>query len=489
MIRCCFFIFGLFISFPSWSLDIYGVYLGDCKRELGTIVDVRDQSFDLLNLDGKIITLPRYKAIYLVTYPLDVLPIKSFTATDDTKVYKVGSLDNKEIKPLLDGWAINFTKDQISFLTLSGKEVLVDKTDIWKIRKPLIERREGLFQNKSRSLKFVDPYPFSHCKRDKARLRVIPQKLYSDAVDVKREFDRLQAGHKQIAKFMRRQVFYPKPQIYENSAILGMWLMAGARYGASESRPNNFSPFLTNEMSLGAYAYQHVIRTGSGPLLDGSHDEIQTHFYYRMKAEYIHLSIMVDPNTLLVGSQYEWSREDIDKVDFRSNESTMLELGFDYGRWSIEFSPLMDLQTGALFDGNFVSSSIPLIRAGLRYSGVDFSVNFMAGSGDETDFENGASFNQDMTFFRANYQRKFGRKHKAYASVIYKNVEGNVTSASFDFTSLSVSGIYEYRYKKRYFFGGLLGIESTQMEVTGSSVNSEQSDTHLKIGINSGLRF
>jgi len=497
-----------------YGLDLYGVYTGSCLRDVGTILDVRDQAFDILTLDGSVKTLARYQANYLAIYPIDVLPISKFDLSKGSVVFKIYSLTGDKIKPLLEGWPVNYTQDQISFLTLSGREVLVDKTDIWKIETKKVTKsmqKGKLVKNK---VSFMDPYPFIHCKNGASKNVIIPQKLFSDAVDVKREFDRLQKGHKELIKFKRRQIFYPKPEVYKNSTMLGLWLMSGARYGASKSRPNNFSPFLHNELSLGAYSYQHLITTGSGPILDGTHAETQTHFYYRMKAEYIHLSLMLDPNLLLVGDQYDWNGEDLAATDFRVNESFFMELGFDIGKFSFEFSPTLSVHSSYKVDGQFYElPNLSVLRAGLRYTGIKSEWNFMAGSGSEELFDtvfsdNSSEFQnvdtrQDFNIFRFNYQRKLNEKQKLVLSYINKSSKGSVMTRSFDsigderstesssynYRSNSLSGVFRTRYKRRVFFSALLSVEDVSVRGDVDSALAEDSATYFKFGLNASLKF
>ena len=483
----------------SQALDIYGIYLGNCKRELGTIIDVRDQSFDILTVEGDMKSLSRYQAIYLVAYPIDLLPISNLSMKAGVEVYSIESRSGSTTKPLLEGWAINFTEDQVSFLTTNRDEVLVDKTDIWDIRK---DRKPINFKSSNRKPKeisFLDPYPFASCKRDKKKKTIIPQKLYSDAVDVKREFDRLQLGHKELDKFIRRKIFYPRPEIYENSSVLGLWLMSGARYGAADSRSNNFSPFLRNELSSGAYSYQHLITTGSGPLLDGTHLETQMHFYYRMKAEYIHLSFMMDPNLFLVGGQYSWKSTDMDSIDFRGNESSFVEFGFDYGKISVELSPGMEFHTGVKFGNQFVQSQLNLSRFGLRYTGLDYTVNFIYGSGDIAadhtipeyiiEHDDISTYVIKFRMMRINVQRKIRSKHEMTFSVVNKSSDGSVQLNPYKFNSWSLSGIYKHQYKRRFYFSGLLGLESFRMEATEGTKKYSTNPVHLTFGANASLKF
>ena len=483
------------LGFPSISgaLDIYGVYLGNCKRTLGTIIDVRDHSFDILTIKGKIQSFPRYQVIYMASYPIDFLPTLNLSTKKGIRIYDIKSRVGDRIKPLLKGWAINFTEDQVSFLTTHRTEVLVEKTDIWDIKKETKPVKFKSSDKRSAQLSFLDPYPFNHCKRKIKENKIIPQKLYSDTVDVKREFDRLQSGHKELATFIRKKVFYPRPEVYKNVSILGLWLTSGARYGASKSRSNNFSPFLRNEMSLGAYSYQHLITTGSGPVPDGTHLETQMHFYYRMKAEYVHLSFMGDPNLLLVGKQYQWKKEALDSVDFRGNETSFIEGGFDYGRFSFEISPTMAYSTAVRFGDQFESQIIDLIRFGLRYSGLNHTINFIYG----TDIPKKHSFDQKFNIVRMNFNKKIRSKHEITFSAINKSSEGSIkylqddkfSTHTFEFNSWSVAGIYKHQYRRRFYFGGLLGVESFSLKATEGEKQHKVEPVQVSFGANVSLKF
>ena len=499
-------IFGFtLLPMSSHALDIYSVYLGNCKREIGTIIEVRDQNFDLLTTGGKIKTFPRYQAVYLATYPIDFLPISKLSINKGIEVYHIESLSGNTIKPLLKGWAINFTQDQVSFLTINRDEVLVDKSNIWNIKK---EKKHIKFKSSGKKLKeisFLDPYPFASCKRKKENNVIFPQKLYSNATDVRTEFNRLQFGHEELAKFIRRKAFYPRPEIYKNKSILGIWLMPESRYGGSGSRSNNFSPFLRNELSLGAYSYQHLITTGSGPILDGTHAETQMHFYYRMKAEYIHFSFMTDPNIFLVGhGQYAWSKEDLDDLDFRINENTFLEFGLDYGAWSLEVSPSIDTYMGVRFGEAFSDRQIPVKRFGLRYTGLNYMVNFIYGQSfkfDEEDLEGGRHENEnDFSFVRLNFQKKIRSQHELILSVINKNASGQFVSHDYtaylpySFGSWSFSGLYRYEYRRRFYFSTILGLEIYNMEVKGAGEREGEvlrsvNPSHMIFGINAAIKF
>ncbi len=477
---------NIFYFSQAWALDLYGVYYGNCNRVVGSIIDVRDQSFDILTINGKIRTFPRYQAIYLSTYPIDYMPVAKTSTRIKSQYYDIQSRYGKTIRPLLKGWAINFTDDQVSFLTTSRDEVLVEKTNLWKIKKV---KTPVVFKSKvsaTKSLSFMEPYPFTHCRKTTAskNQEIIPQKLFADAVDIKREFDRLQAGHKELSKFIRRQKFYPRPEIYENISLLGMWLSTGSRYGGSDSRSNNFSPFLRNELSTGAYGYQHLITTGAGPIADGTHAEPQTHFYYRMKAEYTHVSLMADPNILLVGGQYEWRPEDLNATDYRLNETSFIEFGFDYGKFSLELSPVTSMNIGVKYGSEFQqSSSLNIFRFGLRYTGLDFVANFLIGSGsqDESNFKN------EVGFFRANFKHQIDNKQEYTLSLISKTAEGSINITDFDFNSLTFAGIYTRTYKSRFYFSGLLSLESYTLN--SSEPNADISKVSFTLGTNASLKF
>lgn len=261
--------------------------------------------------------------------------------------------------------------------------------------------------------------------------------------------------------------------------------MTGARYGASSSRPNNFSSFLRNELSSGAYGYQHLITTGSGPIMDGTHTDTQTHFYYRMKAEYVHISLMGDPNMLLVGNQYDWKANELDPIDFRMNETSFIELGFDYKNLSFEFSPVMSLSTGLRLENEFVQSrAANLIRFGLRYTGIDYSINFLYGTGDDSISED-YDYTNKISTFRLNFQKKIQDKNDLAVSLINKTASGQIDAISYDFDSWTIAGIYTHQYKERFYFSGLLGIEALSMN-SGLGKNDE---TNFSVGVNAAIQF
>ena len=68
------------------------------------------------------------------------------------------------------------------------------------------------------------------------------------------------------------------------------------------------------------------------------HEETQTQVYYKFKADYFHMGVMLDPNMFLVPwGKYEWKREDLRKLDDRVNPNFALELGLDYSNFTIQW--------------------------------------------------------------------------------------------------------------------------------------------------------
>lgn len=454
------FLFALAWSGKASAIQIHALYTASCQREVGVILNVRPRELSLLTIDGKIINVQRYEVIYLATYSLDKAPIKEVQNPEVTPMVDIKTMEGNELKTLVQGWAVDFSKDKIAFLNLRGSEIMIDRTSIWEVNFDQ-ESKKAIFENPPKvSYDFIHPYAFTGCPTNSG-VKVMPQQLLSNPIAIKKEFDRLQEGYAKIIRYESDQQFYPVPEVYTNETALGLWLMAGSRYGASKNRKNNFAPYLVDERSEGPFGFQSLFKTGSGPILQSIHEETQTQVYYRMKADYFHFTGMVDPNLLLVGSKYNWAPDDMSAYDIRANETSILEMGFDYKNYSIEFYANA-LNMGARSNDYFKKNTVGMTGVGLRYQSHRWILNLISGSGEGEDFK--------ISSLRVNIQWMPNKKHYWILSVINKNssfsgfVEGNSTQPYFsvDAKSLTLAGYGYWQFKKRYWGGLMLSAESIE---------------------------
>ena len=125
-------------------------------------------------------------------------------------------------------------------------------------------------------------------------------------------------------------------------------------------------------------------------------------------------------------------------------------------------------------------------RFGLSYSGLVHSFNFFFGSADQSEFNFLLDQNEtfELDIFRINHIYKFLNGNKLFSSYISKNgnFKGRHTS---EYSSQTLSFQYEKKYKKRYSFSGILGLESFKVK----SNNKTNDELTPLLAINAGLEF
>jgi hypothetical protein len=474
------------------AIQVHALYTASCQREVGVVLDVSPNQLFLLTLKGEIRAINRYEVIYYATYPIDTVPIAEVKNLNEVPPIEIKTYQHGGLETLVRGWAVDFSQDKIAFLNLRGAEVMIDRTSIWSVE---FNRQDGEvvhFTNPPKSTyNFVHPYAFASCEDSASRglVKIYPQQLLSDPISIKREFDRLAEGHKQIVRYEEDQQFYPVPEVYSNETSLGLWLMSGSRYGSSTSRSNNFTPYLASQFSSGPFGFQSEFISGSAPILQGSTEETQTQIYYRMKADYFHFSAMVDPSLLLVGTKYQWRAHDLGGTDIRINDSALLDLGFDYGSFSLEIYPggvvNMGAEYGDMFDH---SQSVPLTRFGLRYQGYRWMLNLIGGSGSVDAFK--------AVVLRANLEWTISRDRRMVFSVIdrklnYNNEQivdlANRFQVEGDSTTAAAYGYF--RFKKRYWAGGMLAAENVKVSAGHASTERTENKVYPKLGVMTSLSF
>ncbi len=429
------------IPFSAGAINIHGLYTSSCKRELGIIVNVNDSKVQLLSIKGKIFTIPRHEIIFMTYYAIDSLPTLEIENADEVEMAKIRTLQENKIVDFVSGWPIDYSEDNISFLNLKGHEVIITRESIWEIEFDNAPEQTRFINDKNYWYTFIHPYPFKNCPDEpsiitqKIKLyNVFPQQLLSDPVKIKRELDRLQKGREKVQKYESWQQFYPVPQVYTNDTSLGYWFTYGSRYGASNNRSNNLTPFLQNEYSSGPFGYQHLFLTGSGPMPYSIHEEPQTQIYYRLKADYFHTAIMLDPNLFLMPyDKYSWSKNDLNKYDDRHTQTISYEIGLDYSYFTIQ-TIIGFIPFGMRMNNLYFLEQTGSFRAGATFQNHLFKIElqYELPVGDEEIIE---YYNYEYVFegeikriyrlsvYRLNFETAVFRNISILYSIIYKTLK------------------------------------------------------------------
>ena len=368
---------GFIIFSPAaFAVDITAVYFSACMRETGVVINVDENNLQLMTLKGEIRSIPRFNIIYIASYPVGHITIPEVTNPEASNIVTVRTLYRDSVVDMVKGWMIDYSEDQISFLTLAGTQTVIDTADIWDLEISPLHEVTRFEKRESGQYEFAHPYPFMHCQKElsgnpqsqKKLHKIYPQYLLPDPLMIKRDLDRLKAGYDRIRKYNSAKRFYAVPQVYTNETSLGIWANLGSRYGSSRNRSNSFIPAITSELTEGPFGFQRVLITGAAPMNYGIHDEPQVQAYYRLKASYVHFSIMVDINRFNMGSEkYKWSPEDMETNDNRENEIFHLAGGFDYGSFAIDLSMVNFMYYAIRHGSYFYRGDMNLNKGGLFY--------------------------------------------------------------------------------------------------------------------------
>jgi hypothetical protein len=450
---------------PARALSINAVYRTACSRELGVILRVEKREIHLLRLDGTVVRIPRHEIVSLLYYPLSQFPLAHVPTPPGFPPLEVRTRFGGEVVDLLTGWPIDYSENQVSFLLESGKELVVDRDSIWSLRYDEAAEAQPRRTAAPDPVTFVHPQTSGFCADKEPAVAgarpIFAQQILNDQIVIRRELDRLLEGHQQIVEYEQDQKFYPAPFLYRNRTMLGLWVSAFSRYGASSTRSNNFTPLLVDELAPNDMFLHH---------------EAQSQIFYRFKAAYFHTSVFFDPNLLLVGTRYSWREPDLEdeSLDDRLNESLAIELGFDWGPLAIELTPAV-LGRAAVKVGDFFDTDeeLNLWRLGARVTFPSWHAQVFAGAtardaAAETLIEEAGM--EYYTFVDTRWSYRYARLNVGFRprgdldlvlSVIGRslsygtsNEPDGVDPVDYESTSLSTSAQASYAIGHRFSVGG-----------------------------------
>ena len=497
---------------PAGALSINAVYRTACSRELGVILRVEKREIHLLRLDGTVVRIPRHEIVSLLYYPLSQFPLAHVPTPPGFPALEVRTRFGGEVVDLLTGWPIDYSENQVSFLLKSGKELVVDRDSIWSLAYDEAAEAPPARPSAPDPVTFVHPQTSGFCA-DKEPVAagarpIFAQQILNDQIVIRRELDRLLEGHQQIVEYEQDQKFYPAPFLYRNRTMLGLWVSAFSRYGASSTRSNNFTPLLVDELALGPFRYQHLFLSGAAPNDIFLHHEAQSQIFYRFKAAYFHTSVFFDPNLLLVGTRYTWREPDLEdeSLDDRLNESLAIELGFDWGPLAIELTPAV-LGRAAVKFGDFFDTDeeLNLWRVGARLTFPSWHAQVFAGATERDASTEVLVEEMDgleyYGFMDTRWSYQYARLNVGFRpwddldlvlsvigrSLSYDAFNGpeGIEPVAYDSTSLSTSAQASYAIGHRFSVGG-----HVIAEVQAREAGDEQGTRVLpRFGLFSGFWF
>lgn len=479
---------------PAQALNVLGIYRAACDRVMGVVIRVERRDVHVLDLSGHVLTIPRHEIVSLAYYPVPSLAIDHIALGPSFPMFRVKTLQGKNIVDLVEGWPVDYSEEKISFLGRDGKDLVINRDSIWSLELVDTGSPQANAVESAGGANYAHPQASGFCVGGQAsgQQQIFPQQFLNDEVVIKREFDRLQEGYDKVEKYSHDQLFYPLPEIYRNVTSLGLWLSYGSRHGASDRR-NNFTPLLTDELSLGPFGYQHVIMTGSAPNRLLVHEEPQTQVFYAFKAAYFHASVFFDPNVVLVGNKYDWRYSDFSghRANDRWVESFLIEMGFDIGLFSMQIVPVSVGDVGMGGKLGYRLSIPNLWRAGPRLVHRRFQADITAGTNTG---DHGAN---RFVYARANLDIPLTARTTVGWSGIYRSIDAKDDAPWRTNDGANVAHTYASTtlvnaFRGRTLLGHRLVVDAEfSVERATSHFDSDPTDTSWfwKLGVAGSFRF
>jgi hypothetical protein len=526
-ILCC--LLGFVAAEKVEAVNISAVYSSACVRETGVIINVDENALQLMTLDGFIRNIPRFDIIYVATYPVGSIKIPEVVNPEDSEIITIKTVYQDQVVDMVEGWMIDYSEDQISFLTLSGTQTTIDTQDIWDIDITVSTGKVVFDSVETDQYEFVHPYPFMHCQKEVNGLvtaenpvhLIYPQHLLPEPLLIKKELDRLKEGYDQLRKYDNNKRFYPVPQIYGSDTTLGIWANLGNRYGSSRNRSNSFIPAIVSETNDGPFGFQSIFVTGSSPMFYSIHEEPQMQAYYKMKASYVHFSIMLDISRFTMGSEkYKWTPEDLETNDNRENEIFHMAGGFDYGSFALDVSIVNFVYYSIRHESEFFRDDMFLNKGSLSYHNrhlkMELNYGFATDSKDppislpddatgpeaayieEYNAEQAAipDFSTQFLIYRFNLELFNMGEFKPTYSLIYKSLdfereENGEGEGEFVYNSRSLTNsLYiSYPITRELLLSGYLSLELMEKEYGVTDLDEKSSHSYPKGGMSLALLF
>ena len=515
--------FGIFCAIEDgYALSLNGIYFGTCQRDVGVILKVNEEQIQFLTLEGKIKHISRFDIIYLADYPIGIIPIQKIINANETEVFKIKTLYNNQSSDLVQGWPVGFSEANVLFFTTEGDELVIERDQIFSL--------EGITPPKTiefkhdRKVNFIFEHPaiFSHCNHKENQTssnnfaKIYPQQLLGDPLLIKKTLDFLMDGRKEIVGYNRDQVFYAVPYIFHNDTTIGLWYNVGSRHGANDRRSNNLVPMLISEVSEGPFSFQRVIVTGVAPMPFSIHEEPQTQFIYHLKAAYFHFSVFFDPSTILLGSNYQWKKDDFETQDDRLAETLHINAGFDFGPFVTEIA-IVGMYAGVRNEELFATPELGGLRFGLAYQNRFFKsqLYYMDGLNIQKEIDpssdtskssaivgepvvgEGAAFKTSLRHYRLNIEIDYLKSFRPQYSLIYRKYffdrEPDLLDlGEFQYSSESITNALYITYEliNDISLRGYISIEAVSREYESQGRDSESSSKmYQKMGASLALTF
>ena len=257
--------------------------------------------------------------------------------------------------------------------------------------------------------------------------------------------------------------------------------MYNSRYTNVGARRINFLPFVQDEYSGGPFGFQRIIRSGVYPISWSVHAEPSLSVYYGLKADYVVLDVFYDPQALLIGERYDWSKGHLNSLDDRLVEKGGLKFGIAFKYLQLGYA-FAGGKHGIRAGEEFLDMSFSSGRVFTKFMYRLYTAELQAGSdGSGTDHqgtqdEGGRDYSYSMSVVRINLEAPIGKKFSGRLSLLQRRLDdGNSVDHSFRYDSVyrTVSFFANWRLDYRWTAVLLTIQEFQEAEATFKNTGDE----------------
>ena len=213
-------IFSVF-SINAKAVELYSFFDNQCREVIGYLVSERNNVYDILSFDGKIISLHKDNVKGVLVYNFVNPPLKKIKLKKNKlKNIITLSIQSEGRVDVFSGFPLQFIEDLIVFLGINGS-VRVHKMDsILKIRP--FKGKKVKKPGKNTKLNIQSVGYMQSCMESGRKGYLRPNRILVDKIKIQQFLSSYKKGYEGLKSFQERTYLYARPMIYNQKTKFGM---------------------------------------------------------------------------------------------------------------------------------------------------------------------------------------------------------------------------------------------------------------------------
>ncbi|NQU64946.1 MAG: hypothetical protein HQ517_11805 [SAR324 cluster bacterium] len=372
---------------PLAALELYTIVHNGCDAQTGLIIHVDEQLVYQINIQGKLVTIPRKNIDHILVNNTIANPFSKLDLTSGMGEYLREVRVSSNDKLVITGWPIRFFEDLIVFFDLEGKTHLLQTDDIQEFSltkmEGLQEKNIALFQRMT--FGFGNHLPACSEKASKESTTIQPTRMLSNQIKIQKFLSVYHDGFTKLKRLQKRTVFYARPYLFDKKTKLAIVVIR-------DDYREEFSvgmPLYFQWPSGKTFGPQGLLVAGLKPI---EHlPSVEPVFGLRFDGKYHFLSASFAGNPLAfsAGSHFMienrffmesyFAAKNPNDILFLPQYNQVALTGLERGNYSVSvgyYYPLFGIQANGIFRELLSDSASNILK--LKYTGQDFVFNVVA---------------------------------------------------------------------------------------------------------------